>query len=169
MTASPRGIEIRPLRDTDASAAEALLRDELGGRQQVRLGELVDVLTHPAIGAFDGARLVGIATHEADGERVELSAVAVASTHRNRHIGTALVDAVANLASSSGATSVWLVTTNDNLDALRVYQRHGFRITDVRRGGVEDARVLKPQIPPTGRFGIPMHDELVLERTVTPD
>jgi ribosomal protein S18 acetylase RimI-like enzyme len=59
---------------------------------------------------------------------------------------------------------VWLVTTNDNLEALRLYQRHAFRLAELHAGAVDRARELKPSIPLLGDHGIPMHDELVLVR-----
>jgi hypothetical protein len=55
-----------------------------------------------------------------------------------------------------------LVTTNDNIDALRLYQRRGFRLTTLHTGAVDRARMLKPSIPKLGRHGIPIRDELVL-------
>jgi hypothetical protein len=59
---------------------------------------------------------------------------------------------------------VWLVTTNDNLVALRFYQRRGFRLSALRPGAVDEARRrLKPAIPDAGAFGIPLRDELELE------
>jgi hypothetical protein len=59
---------------------------------------------------------------------------------------------------------VWLTTTNDNLDALRFYQRRGFRISAVRPRAVERARAtLKPEIPEVGAYGIPVRDEIDLE------
>lgn len=62
------------------------------------------------------------------------------------------------------AARVWLVTTNDNLDAFRLYLRHGFRLEQVHLGGVDLARELKPSIPLIGEHGIPLHDEWVLVR-----
>lgn len=59
---------------------------------------------------------------------------------------------------------IWLVTTNDNLDALRFYQRRGFSLCALRPGAVDDARhTLKPSISRTGAYGIPLRDELELE------
>jgi GNAT superfamily N-acetyltransferase len=83
-------------------------------------------------------------------------------------VGAALVEAVAADAVADGHDELWLVTTNDNLDALRLYQRHGFRLTELHAGGVDRAREMKPQIPLVGKHGIPMHDELVLTRPLTP-
>jgi RimJ/RimL family protein N-acetyltransferase len=59
-----------------------------------------------------------------------------------------------------------LITTNDNLPALRLYQRHGFVLAAVRRDAVEQTRRRKPQIPATGHAGIPIRDELILERAL---
>jgi ribosomal protein S18 acetylase RimI-like enzyme len=71
---------------------------------------------------------------------------------------------VASGAAELGHTTLWLLTTNDNLPALLVYQRHGFRLTRLYPGNVDSARELKPEIPVVGTYGIPVHDELVLER-----
>jgi hypothetical protein len=56
------------------------------------------------------------------------------------------------------------MTTNDNLGALRFYQRRGFSLVALRPGAVERARARKPTIPPIGDFGIRLRDELELER-----
>ncbi len=53
-------------------------------------------------------------------------------------------------------------TTNDNVDALRFYQRRGFRLAELRPGAVDRSRQEKPQIPRVGDYGIPLHDEIDL-------
>ena len=73
---------------------------------------------------------------------------------------------MAETARAAGCARVHLATTNDNLPALRLYQRHGFVLAAVRLDGVEVSRRRKPQIPATGHAGIPIRDELVLERTL---
>ena len=55
------------------------------------------------------------------------------------------------------------MTTNDNLDALRFYQKRGFRLVAVHRHAVDAARRLKPAIPLLGDDQIPLHDEIELE------
>jgi ribosomal protein S18 acetylase RimI-like enzyme len=83
-------------------------------------------------------------------------------------VGTALVNEVVALAAARGCTTCTLTTTNDNVDALRFYQRRGFRIAGVRRGAVDRARAnLKPGIPLVGDYGIPLLDELELVRELT--
>ncbi|MBN2103595.1 GNAT family N-acetyltransferase [bacterium] len=76
-------------------------------------------------------------------------------------IGTALMDAVKTLAAENQRTKVWL-TTNDNLDALRFYQKRGFRIARIDHRSIAYARQFK-SIPEIGETGIPIRDELELE------
>jgi acetolactate synthase regulatory subunit len=50
------------------------------------------------------------------------------------------------------------------VDALRFYQRRGFRLAALHAGAVDDSRArLKPEIPVTGDHGIALRDELELE------
>ena len=78
-------------------------------------------------------------------------------------IGSALVAAAQAMARSAGCRRLWLITTNDNLAALRFYQKRGFRLVAVHVGAVDGARRLKPEIPAVGLDGIALHDELELE------
>jgi ribosomal protein S18 acetylase RimI-like enzyme len=158
--------DVRPLGPGDLPEAEDLLAGLLAGRHQSRLGERIDVLALDGTGAWDGDRLIGLVTWSRPGGdgRSELAALAVAEDHRNQGVAAALVEAVAGAARDAGATVQWLVTTNDNLDALRLYQRHGYRLAGLRAGAVDEARRAKPTISAIGSYGIPLRDELILER-----
>jgi hypothetical protein len=79
-------------------------------------------------------------------------------------VGSALLAAVENHARADGFHRIWLITTNDNLDALRFYQRRGYVIAAVHSGAVDRARRLKPGIPEVGYYGIPIHDEVELHK-----
>ena len=157
-------VEIRDLCPGDEPAAEVLLHAELGGRYQARLGEMNDVLALHGVGAWEDDQLVGLATYAVGSKRAELAALAVTRTRRRRGIGGCLVEAVASLSAGAGADELWLVTTNDNLDVLRLYQRHGFHLTELHARAVDGAREPKPTIPLLGQHGIPLRDELVLTR-----
>jgi len=158
--------DLRPLAPADEAAAEALLDATMAGRHQSRLGEMHDVLALDSLGAWDGPRLVALATWsppDAAG-RSELAVLAVTDDRQGQGLGALLVDAVAMAALAAGATTQWLVTTNDNLDALRLYQRHGYHLAQLHPGAIDEARRHKPAIPAVGDYGIPRRDELVLER-----
>jgi hypothetical protein len=64
---------------------------------------------------------------------------------------------------------LWLITTNDNLHALRFYQRRGLVLVAVHRNAIEQSRKLKPQIPKLGYDNIPVRDEIELELILDAD
>jgi GNAT superfamily N-acetyltransferase len=128
-----------------------------------RLGELLHPLRHPALLALDDGRIVAVATYVARSDAVEI--LTLHSDRRWSGIGTDLVAAVEEVAVSRGCRRLWLVTTNDNVDALRFYQRRGFRMAALHPGAVDRSRAeLKPEIPAVGEHGIALHDELVLDK-----
>jgi GNAT superfamily N-acetyltransferase len=91
--------------------------------------------------------------------------VAINAFERGGGIGSALIEAI--VARLEGFHSLRLATTNDNLDALRFYQRRDFRLVALRPGAVDGARRLKPSIPEIGDYGIPVRDELDLMLSLT--
>jgi ribosomal protein S18 acetylase RimI-like enzyme len=158
------GSFVRPLTDDDLADVDDLLASELGGRQQARLGELHDVLVLPGFVAVVDDLLIGAATYVVTGDRAELAAIAVAPAARRTGVASALIDAVSAAVIDAGARELWLVTTNDNLDAIGLYQRRGFQLSELHPGAVDTARAIKPSIPLVGEHGIALRDELVLVR-----
>jgi GNAT superfamily N-acetyltransferase len=130
-----------------------------------RLGRLEDSLAHPALIAERDGRLAGVLTYIVEGDSCEV--LTLHAAERLMGVGTALLEALAELASRAGCKRLWLITTNDNLDALRFYQRRGFRLAALHAGAVDDARArLKPELPRVGEHGIHLRDELELERVL---
>lgn len=147
----------------DEGWAAGFLDEHLGGRQQARAGEVIDVLA-PGLGLVAGDG-IGLLAYRLAGDAIELTALA--AQPRGRGTGTALVEALVGLAHTMGASRIWVVTTNDNLEALALYQRRGFRISAIRIGAVDDVRrTLKPAIPLIGEHGIELHDEIELTRLI---
>lgn len=81
-------------------------------------------------------------------------------------IGSCLLAAAVSWAREQGCMRIKLTTTNDNMHALRFYQKKGFRLHALRRGAVDAARKIKPQIPIVGISGIPIHDEIDLDMAI---
>ena len=132
---------------------------------QARRGELVDVLEGPALIASQGAGPVGIVSWLIDesSATAEVRALVVASEARGRGIGRALINAAATALREAGVRHAWLVTTNDNLAALALYQKAGWQLSALRPGAIDDVRrTIKPSIPELGEHGIPLRDELEL-------
>ena len=161
LPAVSRDITVRAYDADDERWANELLETGLGGRYQARRGSLVDVMDADALVAERDGTPVGLLAFRPDGDDVELAALVVSEPGRG--IGTALVEAFLVTAGKRRHRSAWVVTTNDNLDALRLYQRRGFRLAALRAGAVDEARRrLKPSIAPVAASGIPIRDELEL-------
>ena len=130
-------------------------------------GERIRPADLPGFVAMDGDRIAGHAAYRIGPDGCEL--VAIAAEPRRVGIGSLLLERVLVAARDAGCSRLWMTTTNDNLDALRFYQRRGFRLSALRTGVVVEARrTLKPDLPATGAYDIPMRDELDLELPLTP-
>jgi N-acetylglutamate synthase-like GNAT family acetyltransferase len=157
-------IEVRAATPADRERVAAIL-EAWAMRPVARLGEVFDPVGDPAVLALHGGTLVGLATYHVDGDATELRTLYV--NEPGLGVGTDLVETVIAAARTAGCRRLWVVTTNDNVDALRFYQRRGFRLAALHTGAVDDSRAtLKRSIPRVGAYGIPLRDELVLERTI---
>jgi GNAT superfamily N-acetyltransferase len=152
-------VELRHARGSDPEVRDFLRRHHTA--VVARRGELVDAQLRPAVAATEAGAVVGVLTYDVVGDKCEI--LTLHADRRHGGIGSALVAEAMRLATEAGCRRCWVLTTNDNLDALRFYQRRDFRLAVVRSGAVDEARrTLKPEIPLTGDYGIPIRDELEL-------
>ncbi len=158
-------VRIRPMTGADRAWTESLLVEHFGSTRVVRLGVAMDAAGLPGLVCEEDGQPAGLLTYAIDG--VALEVVTIGALQRHRGVGTALLESVLDVAQREGCERVWLITTNDNVDALRFYQRRGFRIVAVHRGAADQARLIKPTMSLRGAYGIPMHDELELELEVS--
>jgi len=158
---APGPLTIRALATSDADWLRGA-SEGVGGLVVVSRGALHRLPQLPGFVAEQGGERVGFASYRPDGEACEL--VAIASLHERRGIGRALIAAVSAAAARAGARRLWLVTTNDNVGALRFYQLTGFRLVAVHLDAVDRSRALKPSIPALGHDNIPIRDELELSK-----
>lgn len=153
---------VRPRAECDELAVAEFLRHRVAD-VVARAGRLERALNHPALLAVEGATLAGVLTYVLAADSCEI--LTLHAAQRGRGAGTALIAAVEQLARDHSCRRLWVVTTNDNLDALRFYQRRGFCLAELHPGGVTASRAaLKPEIPRCGDYDIPIRDELVLEK-----
>ena len=134
---------------------------ELWGSELVAVhGTVLQPAELPGFIAERSRRVVGLLTYQLAGDALEI--VTLNAIERRVGIGTLLIEAAASTARQFRCPEVRLTTTNDNVDALRFYQRRGFRLAELRPGAVDRSRQEKPQIPRVGDYGIPLHDEIDL-------
>jgi GNAT superfamily N-acetyltransferase len=155
-------MRVRPRETADLAAVEPFLAEH-HSREVARLGRVEHPLDHPALIADDDGVLAGVLTYVVDGDECEI--LTLHAAERRSGVGTALIEAVERLAREAGCRRLWVLTTNDNVDALRFYQRRGFRLAELHPGAVDASRErLKPHIPTVGEYGIPLRDEIVLDK-----
>jgi GNAT superfamily N-acetyltransferase len=161
---SGEAMKVRPREAADRPAALAFLARHNSARV-ARLGELLEPPDHPALLAEADGEIVGMLTYVPDPRWEQCEVLTLHATEQWHGVGTALIKAVEQLAAEHGCTRLWLITTNDNLDALRFYQRRGFQLAALHRRAVDDCRSrLKHEIPVVGDYEIPIRDEIELEK-----
>ncbi len=154
-------LQVRPLTPEDSEWVRQFIIEQWGDTIIVVHGKVYYPHTLPGFVAILKGNPVGLLTYTVEDEQCEI--VTLNSTKPGIGIGTRLIQAVTQAAREAGCKRLWLITTNDNLHALRFYQKRGFRLVAVHRYAVDAARQLKPGISLIGNDQIPIHDEIELE------
>ena len=155
-------MQLRRVADEDRPWVAETIAPEFASRRLVSKGRIYEdaSLLDGFIVETDG-RPIGCALwHEEDGD-AEL--VVIVTTYRGVGAGVALLEAVVAHAHEAGWKRLWLITTNDNTDAMRLYQRAGWKWVDWHRDAVSLSRKLKPELPETGAHGIAIEHEIEFE------
>ena len=139
---------------------EFILRQWFSMQMVVR-GESVDLSTAAGYCAVEGDEIIGLITYRIIEDEMEI--LSLDSLRENKGIGTALLNKAAHKAAETGCAKITLITTNDNLRALRFYQKRGFDMVRLYRNALEQSRKVKPEIPLIGENGIPLNHEIELE------
>ncbi len=129
--------------------------------QMVVHGESIDLSIADGWYACQDDEIIGLITYRISGDEMEI--LSLDSLRENQGTGTALLNKAISEARNNGITKIMLITTNDNLPALRFYQKRGFDMVRLFYNAVDQSRKLKPEIPLFGIDGIPLKHEIELE------
>ena len=152
---------IHALTESEREWVREFWRENWSGEIMIVRGRVFHGAELPGFYAeIDGQR-VGLVTYHIDGDSCEI--ISLDSLREGLGIGSALIEIVKQKALDARCKRLWLITTNDNIDALRFYQKRGFELAAVHRYAVNESRKIKPEIPLTGAYGIPLRDEIELE------
>ena len=154
-------ITILPINADDHEWIAQFMHEQWGSDKAVSRGVVHYPQSLPGFIALHESEKVGLVTYNIVEGRCEI--VTLDSTYPSYGVGTALIEAVKDIAIKSGCKRLWLITTNDNVNALRFYQKRGFVLVAVHRNALEQSRKLKPEISLVGNDGIPLRDEIELE------
>ncbi len=112
--------------------------------------------THP-----DGD-VLGVGYYKILPQVVQIGAIIVVG-QGNAGVGSALFEAIVAQARLAGARMLRAVVTNDNVEAMRFYQKKGMRFVSLFPGIADAFRAYRPGLRPMGRHGIPCRDIIELE------
>ncbi len=154
-------VAIRPSTDADLAFITATLTREFGATQIWSRGRMFEAFPLPTLIADDAGTPLGLAVLRFEHDECEL--LALVATDQRRGIGSLLLEASRRAAIDRACHRLFLTTTNDNLDALRFYQRRGMKLVALHPGAMDRARRASPAIPAIGHYDIPMRDDLELE------
>jgi GNAT superfamily N-acetyltransferase len=136
-----------------------------GGHIIWAAGKAHDLRELPTLLASWQGRRAGAVSYRVAGYTGEI--VSLNAYPRRRGVGRALLLAAEKELENAGARLSWLITSNDNVDAVVFYQRLGYRLLAVHPGAIDRARLQKPAIPRTGHYGIELHDEWVFVKALS--
>ena len=114
----------------------------------VSRGKKVDAAKLPRIIARDkNKKLLGLVTFQIDKNNKTCEIVSIDAVKKGQGIGTELVKRIEQEAKKAGCKKIWLITVNDNPEAVAFYVKRGYRLVKVHLNALEKSRKLKHNIP----------------------
>lgn len=153
-------IQIRPIEEIDKEWITSILEKQWGSTKIVTRGKLRQADKLPGYIALLNDKKAGLITYSVEDD---CEIITLDSLVQGKGIGTALLEKVKQTAKEQNCKRVWLINTNDNMEALRFYQKRGFVLSVLYPNALEQSRRLKPEIPQIGIDNIPLRDEIELE------
>ncbi|MTI49595.1 GNAT family N-acetyltransferase [Sporosalibacterium faouarense] len=155
-------IKIREITEKDTEWIINVSTTNWGSNIIISRGISHDVSKLPGFIALRDNEIVGMISYNIDSDN-NCEIVLLESMVENQGIGTMLVDKVLKISKKTKVNKIWLITSNDNINALKFYQKKGFSLVAVHRDAITKARRIKPEIPEVGYHDIPIKDEIELE------
>ncbi len=133
-------MEVRPLEEADHAWVTELMSHEWG-LPVVSVSGPHDPAGLAGFVAVEGSERLGAITYRITGEECEV--VTLNSLRPRQGVGTALLSAVRVIADQRGLR-LWLITTDENVNAIRFYENRGMTRRALHRDFVDFVRTYKP-------------------------
>lgn len=118
-------------------------------------GKEIDMTSVDGFCILNKSDIVGLITYLIDEKSKVMEITSLDSIKENLGIGTMLINHVIEEAKNKQYKRIVLITTNDNIHALRFYQQRGFNMVHLFHNVLDVSRKLKPEIPLIGQNSIP--------------
>lgn len=154
-------MDLRRLTPSDLPRLREFWIEHWGSEEMISRGRIYRPQQLEGFVIEDGEQWVGLLTFFIENDEFEVTSID--SLREGQGIGSALIEKAIEEARRKQCKRLYLITTNDNLNALGFYQKRGFEIVAIYRGAINESRKLKPGIPLIGYNNIPLRDEIELE------
>ena len=127
-------------------------------------GKEIDMTKAEGFYFSEEKNIIGLITYIVYNDILEITSLD--SLQENQGIGSKLVEAVIHEVKERKCQKIVLITTNDNINAIKFYQKRGFDMAHLFRNTLDISRKLKPEIPLIGENSIPLRHEIEFELSV---
>lgn len=154
-------MKLHEINEKYRNTVNQILMEEWHCPPSVSKGIIIDTTILPGLLFIEDDKIKGIITYHFENDECEI--VTLNSFEENKGIGTILINGVLNIARKANCKRLWLITTNDDTNAIRFYQKKGFDLKATYINAMDISRKLKPSIPLIGMDNIPIKHELEFE------
>lgn len=150
-----------PICTQNKQQINTFITDHWFSTKMIIRGKIVDMTKVDGIIAMDADKIVGLLTYVINNDTCEITSLD--SLQEGCGIGTALVNKIISIAKEKKCNRIIVVTTNDNINAIRFYQKRGFDMARLYHNALDVSRKLKPEIPLIGENSILLKHEIEFE------
>ncbi len=154
-------LKISKINDADKTLVHKFISDSWGSPFSVSRGKIFDTTILPGFICKKNDEIIGLLTYNIKDDECEI--VTLDSKINVIGLGTKLISKVIDKARENNCKRVWLITSNDNSNAIRFYQKRGFEWVGFYKDAMKKSRKLKPEIPELGNDNIPIKHEIEFE------
>jgi GNAT superfamily N-acetyltransferase len=155
-------MEYRKILPSDDEKVREFVCSQWGSEQMVVHDTTFCLSNLPGFLLMEKGNITALLTYSVAGDDCEI--VSLDSLIENRGAASYLIGMLEQEQKAQHRKRIVVSTTNDNLHALKFYQKRGFDMVCLRYGAVDRARKKKPQIPLKAENKIPIRHEIELEK-----
>lgn len=157
-------MECERISSSNRNLVNAFIKQHWYSTTMIIRGKEIDMTKVDGFYFRDGKTIIGLITYIVYNNILEI--ISIDSLQENQGIGSKLIEAVIHEAKERNLQKIVLITTNDNINAIRFYQKRGFDMAHLFRNAMDISRKLKPEIPLIGDNSIPLRHEIEFELSI---
>lgn len=153
-------MEIKEINIYNRNIINTIMINNWGATEIILRNKIIDGTKSKGFIAEDNNKMVGFLLYDINDDICEI--IALYSFIEKKGIGTFLLNKIKEIATLKKCERIVVITTNDNLIALKFYQKRGFFLSKLYCNAFDNIRKIKPNLPKLGENNIPLNDEIEL-------